>query len=371
MPSRTLRFMLCTFLSQLRKHPVIVASPRDERIIKNLRTVLKRQRKLFRNDGEDGDNATSVRSSLLSLGMPEDVGVWKKSDMSRTLPKLQSGRNSRKDSAIGLTHTSTTRELRSSPSTSTLPFLARSRRLSSTSQRGVNEGSAWAAKVNFSIKTIKRSVPSMYQSLRRHGIQQQHQDNPSTVQEICLCDSTVLARDPPFEGLQKAKTLSLVRSASRIFETKVRKSSETLPYPSLSTPTKGAPFDHDHDLVEKRHSNPLCPMHTAPNTPSPTPSPLPIVPQMLLRHKPSFCGNPGNGYTFKSLVLRYRSEIIAQQFCIIEQEMMQKVTWDELVELRWRKHKTMPGKMDEEPAPSQYSGGVEQLIGFFNKVCAI
>ncbi|KAI7878579.1 ras GEF [Lichtheimia hyalospora FSU 10163] len=43
--SRTLRFILSTFLSELRSHPTILGSPRDARIIKNLRNLFKRQRK--------------------------------------------------------------------------------------------------------------------------------------------------------------------------------------------------------------------------------------------------------------------------------------------------------------------------------------
>ncbi|KAH8555792.1 ras guanine nucleotide exchange factor domain-containing protein, partial [Umbelopsis sp. PMI_123] len=49
-PSRTLRFILSTFLSQLRTHPAIVDSDRDSRIIRNLRTVFKKQRKLHSSE---------------------------------------------------------------------------------------------------------------------------------------------------------------------------------------------------------------------------------------------------------------------------------------------------------------------------------
>ncbi|KAI9317885.1 ras guanine nucleotide exchange factor domain-containing protein [Dichotomocladium elegans] len=63
--------------------------------------------------------------------------------------------------------------------------------------------------------------------------------------------------------------------------------------------------------------------------------------------------NNSNGYY--PLILEYRSEIIAQQFCRIEQQLLQQVTWEELIELRWRT------RMAE--------GGVNQLINHFNYTC--
>ncbi|OAD79276.1 hypothetical protein PHYBLDRAFT_5581, partial [Phycomyces blakesleeanus NRRL 1555(-)] len=78
--------------------------------------------------------------------------------------------------------------------------------------------------------------------------------------------------------------------------------------------------------------------------------------------------------SYKPFVLRHRSEIVAQQFCIIEQQMLQNVTWDELAELRWRKRsRAMASNASnpstdilEEPCVRE---GVDELIGFFNKIC--
>ncbi|KAL0095249.1 ras guanine nucleotide exchange factor domain-containing protein, partial [Phycomyces blakesleeanus] len=165
-PSRTLRFILCTFLSQLRTHPVIMQSPRDERIIKNLRNVLKRQRKLFDIENESG-------SLCLSMG-------------------------------------------------------------------------------------------SLVSDIRHSS--QQWSDQSSRI------------------------SVSLA------------------------------------------------------------------------------------SFSYKPFVLRHRSEIVAQQFCIIEQQMLQNVTWDELAELRWRKRsRAMASNASnpstdilEEPCVRE---GVDELIGFFNKIC--
>ncbi|KAI9020107.1 ras guanine nucleotide exchange factor domain-containing protein [Phycomyces nitens] len=322
-PSRTLRFILCTFLSQLRTHPVILQSPRDERIIKNLRNVLKRQRKLFDIENESG--------SLLSMGSLVDMRHnSQQCDQSSRISATS--HHPKKDGAVGLIHTGggSLRDLKASVSTPVLPFLARPRRLSTSSQRSVNEDTAWTAKMNFSIKTLKRSVPTICHSLM-HGIS--FSNDPSHIR--CMCDK---------------HSVSLLNS-SRSFQI-----SSTPLSSSISTPTL-------------RHPNPLCPLNT---TNEPPPSPLP----KSARSK-RFISFPANNspqspssalasFSYKPFVLRHRSEIVAQQFCLIEQQMLQNVTWDELAELRWRKRsRAMATNISQEPLHE----GVEQLIGFFNKIC--
>ncbi|KAG2211274.1 hypothetical protein INT47_006394, partial [Mucor saturninus] len=195
--SRTLRFMLCTFLTQLQTHTVILASPRDERIIKNLRTVLKKQRKFYKD--------------------------WSN----------PSGSPSRKDSAIAIScfHP---------------------------------EEETWTAKVR---NSLKRNVATASCSCKMNN----------SVQN-CIIHTPLI-------------------SGNRLF---------------------------------------------------------------FSRHTP-----------YKSILLKYRSEIIAQQFCIIEKTMLQKVTWDELVELRWRKRssKRQSFIIDLNDTSQGENIGVDQLIGYFNMTC--
>ncbi|RCH79880.1 Guanine nucleotide exchange factor lte1, partial [Rhizopus stolonifer] len=168
--SRTLRFMLSTFLTQLQTHPLILASPRDERIIKNLRTVFKRQRKHY-------------------------------------------SETHRKDSAISI---------------STVPV------------------PKWTSKM-------------------RHSIRKTWED-------------------------------------------------------------------------DSKHTRLLA--YLTPSQPSSTVT---------------------TGY--KSIILQYRSEIMAQQFCLIEQVMLQNVTWDELVELRWRKRSSKRQSFVIDMATlSQESDGICQWV---------
>lgn len=207
--------MLSTFLTQLQTHPVILSSPRDERIIKNLRNVLKRQRKFYNDINEkelEQQHATS-----------------------------------RKDSAIGI----------------------------SSCRHSEDDGSSWKSKVK--------------RSLRR-----------SNHSGVCNCSKN---------SLTSMATNCSIHSATT--------------------------DHHQHRVLSSYIPNSI---HSTP---------------------------------YKSFILKYRSEIIAQQFCIIERNMLQKVTWDELVELRWRKRSSQRQSFVIDltnPIEGEDTIGVDKLIGFFNMV---
>ncbi|KAI9279186.1 ras guanine nucleotide exchange factor domain-containing protein [Sporodiniella umbellata] len=67
-------------------------------------------------------------------------------------------------------------------------------------------------------------------------------------------------------------------------------------------------------------------------------------------------------------VLRYRSEVIAQQFCLIERDMLQTVSWNELIELRWRKKEKKTSSFSHLTHLEDLQG-VDLLIEYFNKSC--
>lgn len=230
--------MLCTFLTQLQSHPLILNSPRDERIIKNLRSVFKRQRKIYKG--------------------------WHTQN-------TQQHPQPRKDSAIGI---------------------ASCRNSIHQQQEKDVTNNTWTARVR---RSIKRSISS------------HHQPDPAAISDPVAAAATAAA---------------------------------------ILTSTCSLPIVN----------NP----HHLDNTTNDTKS-------FFSPHRASF-----QYMTYRSIVLKYRSEIVAQQFCLIEQAMLQKVTWDELVELRWRKRSSKRqsfvidlATLEEE----ENSIGVERLIGFFNMVC--
>ncbi|KAI9494208.1 ras guanine nucleotide exchange factor domain-containing protein [Zychaea mexicana] len=418
-PSRTLRFMLCTFLSQLRTHPIILSSPRDARIIKSLRNVLKRQRKLHSmKEDEDGsirssvDTFSSSATSTAAMNYQQQqrwyynnssYGTSSTTATSRTstshhymtasLPTTAGrSRGSRKDSAIGMTTPSPSQQLKElKPSISTPTFFSRSRRVSNNSNTSSSSSSyahhnhfyyhhhyyrstapSWTAKVNFSIRSIKRSVPTVCQSLWHtvHNPTSSSSSNSTSAshhyqdpKEGCTCPTAAL------EGKgERKRTTSLIRSASRIFE-------QSYPRTSMSTPVGTT----TSTTTDPKHPNPLCPLHTIPMTPTPSQrgdgGSLRNSSRLNNRcqqhyHQPSIV-DP-HIVDYKPFVLQYRSEIIAQQFYIIEQQMLQNVTWDELAELRWRNNSTRRNSTTIDVVAEQGElggGGIEQLINYFNKTC--
>ncbi|KAI7882593.1 ras GEF [Lichtheimia hyalospora FSU 10163] len=298
--SRTLRFMLSTFLSQLRTHPTIVNSPRDSRIIHNLRSLFKRQRKLHNNEHKHGD--LSVRSSLSNLDTltTQSSGIPFPTQRSDTSYRSSSNdawhsssrAGSRKDSAIGI---APPQALKPSVSTPALPFLTRRRRLSSTSHRSVNN--AWSAKMNFSLKTIKRSVPTMYNSIRQ-GLHPTPRANSIANDMDTRCQCSAIKEN----DIQKQRGSMDWIGKRPLHE---RQHEYKLKHPQSSS-----------NVSVRNSVHPAgCSLHTPP---SPLHYRLPDL--------------------YQPFILQYRSEIIAQQFCCIEQQLLQNVTWDELVELRWRKN---------------------------------
>ncbi|KAI7899637.1 ras guanine nucleotide exchange factor domain-containing protein [Cokeromyces recurvatus] len=208
--SKTLRFILCTFLTQLQTHPVIHASPRDERIIKSLRNIVKRQRKAY-------ISYSTIRNN----------------------DELQ--QQIRKDSAIGI-----------------IPC---SHHIVNENHKSQN----WTSKMK---KTIQKTVS---QSI----INPEHQQQRAT------------------------------------------------------------PTNNDNHLFSSQQQN--------------------------NHHRSLLFSFIPMSYN-KSLILKYKSITIAQQFCLLEKSMLQNVTWDELVELRWKKRSTKKQWMTLE----EQNRGVEQLIAFFN-----
>lgn len=417
--------MLCTFLSQLRTHPVILASPRDARIIKYLRNLLKRQRKLFstqpdptaraslctqqnaiphqphlhQQQQQDDHAAATSPSPLSSVSSPwskrryNDLNTPLSSSSSSTitassstsspahLPKSSHDYwtrllNQRKDSGIGIPHHGG-KELRSSTSTPILPFLGRTRRLSTCSQRSVHEENAWTAKMNFGIKTIKRTVPSVYYTIV-HGIatttNQNHQHRPrqassSPNNNKCTCKkqqpqhqhNSTFSHSLPHRYPKSA----IMRSASRLFE-KQKPASST-----RSSPLASSNFRHPFDTLSYPcHTDSACPYYTPPVSSSFLGSTDTAQQQSRISHYSSTRDTFDTDSlhdTYKPFILAHRSEIIAQQFCMLEQAMLQNVTWDELTELRWRK-RSKGTVISPDTEQGLLQDGVEQMIGFFNKV---
>jgi hypothetical protein len=144
-----------------------------------------------------------------------------------------------------------------------------------------------------------------------------------------------------------------MRSASRLFDQQK----------STSSPHASSNFCHPFDTLSYHcHTDSACPYYTPPVS-GPR---LGSTAQSRLSHY-SIHDTLDTKDTYTPFILAHRSEIIAQQFCMLEQAMLQKVTWDELTELRWRK-RSKGTVISPDTEQGLLQDGVELLIGFFNKV---
>lgn len=82
-----------------------------------------------------------------------------------------------------------------------------------------------------------------------------------------------------------------------------------------------------------------------------------------------------NQYWRRSFILYERSELIAQQLCLVERDVLLAVQWEELVHCRWTKMNTNDDEDVEDPNPrssrfdSSLQHGVQDAIQRFNVVC--
>lgn len=285
--SRTLRFILSTFLSELRSHPTILGSPRDARIIKSLRNLFKRQRKQKQEDMQSSDRTSlSTTPGLFDTRRSSNSGG------------MMIEEHRRKDSGFG-----------------NIQQHGRPNSTSSSSSTTISS-SPWATRVSSSLKSIKRSM-----------------------------------------WYRASSSLTTATSDEIHYPS---------PQPSISTPIPS------HTTTTTKSSRHQSHYSYPPNlTPSPSHRLLRTSPLGIERLSATIFGSDTNNSksTYRPFILHYRTETVAQQFCMIERQMLQYVTWDELVELRWKDRRS--GAASRSPIVddgTKEQSGVEQLIGYFNRV---
>lgn len=383
-PSRTLRFILSTFLSQLRAHPAIVDSDRDSRIIRNLRNIFKKQRKLHLSEEMQ---LSSSRESAININ-DNDI-IAEESEVGRD-EGLQSTKDYRKDSAIGMPSShhkhsmslDNSREPKPSLSTPVVPILKRSRRLSENSQRGVNDSNEWSARLTFGLRSVKRTVPAMYRSLVEGFVGNNTSDNACKCEDFRRESRISQGSDDMMDSrsyksnASKSATLSTSYRSRRVGKSSshIEKSSgnelrlyapRPRPSQSLTEPPRNySEFSAGSDMYQQPHPNPACPYHLSISPPNvASPPNISYVPSTLSKAKSfstdmesaihsGFKIDPQSNITLrypqKSFILQHRSEVIMQQFCIIEKELLECVTWVEIVEMRWKKTRAPVSQRSDE-----------------------
>ncbi|KAI8068346.1 ras guanine nucleotide exchange factor domain-containing protein [Gongronella butleri] len=368
MVSRSLRFMLCTFLSKVRDHPLMQTSPRDERIIRQLRHLLKVQKKQFHTYPSplamDEAAKTEFRASTSSSGHSSKRDTMRSkasSSLFSSKPRPTSGIS---------TNSSVSQSMGSLPR-----------------HHGLHD--AWQG----GLQSIKRSLPAVYQVVLQgwHSI-----DGSASMTTNCACHALMMPDAPsspdsqphrmrkksfltgrPARWFASAKD-SLSTSSSSSFGSS---DEQTAHHPMCSHAHSPSPVQQPprRRLFTRRmnahYDKTRCVSYYSDDGPEGSIShhldrferSVVSMPAAMAKEHAALAAKAISTplQDHQSDILMYRSEIIAQQFCMMEQEMLQQVTWHELVELRWRKRSKGTVLSHE----AQLQDGVEQLIGFFNKTC--
>lgn len=419
---------MSTFLSDMRSHPVILASQRDERIICSLLTVLKNQKKIYmkRKDGvatlESQHGGATQPSGSLRSGSANDQPSHK------TVAGSVMNPNSSKDSIKVATHQTTSSKnpfvaMKQSMSTSSITKSSQPRRTPpATPQRSVRESNTWSMKMTFGISSIKRKVPAVYNSIV-NGKSGNGTDMVETGlrSDGCICGPDHIQASRSASALtsyaaKESRSGSIFRmkmgknagttsvtsdfddSASSVYftdETSLREVSSLRPSFRIrktsftpSHKTSGSlisnfsisqkPISPNlNSSSSEMHINPLCPYFGAKSgRHSKRTMSADSVQQLTSTYSRSQLLSQISPLSplqmsHRSVVLQYRSEIIAQQLCIVEQRLLRDVSWEELIELRWTKNKPEPSTSDvqsQNVVGSEKKRGVSALIERFDAV---
>ncbi|KAF9184919.1 hypothetical protein BGZ51_003042 [Haplosporangium sp. Z 767] len=476
--SKSLRFQMAFFLNEMRFHPSVQSSSRDRRIIIHLTDFFKQQRRYYKALAQQSmlmeckrehyskqkqeehhiraHGCTNVNLSLEEED-PKTVEVERLGvSMATKHVEPQMAKNTTSDVTDTISHTTPVKgrhrasTLAGAPSrpVATEPhgvnthakpplskefraqsmmrqvseggsFIARERRLSSSSAKSNKSTSSWSTKMTMGINKLRQKSEDIYQQFVHPSNSQHKGDNRS-----CVCWTPAYTGIIEHHALNTARSFPSLRPSvvvTNVFQDttispattapmcaapptghssrsiKRLKSSLNLgfsPSASLSSPMP-SPTRNQFSSISNRHSrsssnssmgyhpNPDCPFHipclgsvsnsdslkspeeqTADNNtlttlkealqanheelgpsqqhPGP-PMSGSIPPSPAWQHcpwnTPGQLNSPSAGVAppYKPFILFYRSQMIAQQLCLLEQHFLEQVRWDELLEVELTK----------------------------------
>lgn len=190
-----------------------------------------------------------------------------------------------------------------------------------------------------SIRGLER-MPSVVSALRTVQLKEQHSDIYSEVAELAVASSSGGGQDAMSEPTTAPVPEKMVNHGHQ-------KRSETL------------------RQSHRREENPVK-QQSARNSTVLSINMDDTVPQSA---------SEANQYWRRSFILYERSELIAQQLCLVERDVLLAVQWEELVHCRWTKMNTNDDEDVEDPNPrssrfdSNLQHGVQDAIQRFNVVC--
>ncbi|OZJ05928.1 hypothetical protein BZG36_01205 [Bifiguratus adelaidae] len=299
--STTLRFLITNCLAELKADPIVSDSPNNLRIINQLRKVIKQQKRPHQRPGS-GMSVLGAHSQHESIGSGHNAF---------DLASLMS------------------RGSYSSLSAASVPPI---RRLSVNSQRSVSSKNSFTSTINFGLRSIRKAVPKVAENM---SIRKDKQNLHANCSVTSVVESSSDHLPQPHEA----------KSSNWPWGRRKGGAAESTEPHQKSAFTAFSRFTKDGN---NRSSAALPPKLSSSNSHQ-------RLHQTLAHHgqgRPKAQGQPES-----SSILAFHSEDIAREFCLVEMELLAKVTWEELLELRWLRL----GSEAKNPSP------IRQIIDKFNQ----
>ncbi|KAG5460927.1 MAG: ras guanine nucleotide exchange factor domain-containing protein [Olpidium bornovanus] len=382
--SKTLRFTLASFLNGVRSHPVVKDSPRDARIIRSLRTMVRRFRRTYQGESKKLAKGKEVEAAGVMMATPMLGDIHQ--DFLTATPETRSpvasaSATDLESAALYSSSHANSQNRRTSPSvpgrTTSFRPMGHARFLSDTSIGSAMQGvrdravggaapqhqhysgdpNAWTLRMTFGLANLRKKIPEVYNSLVT-GL-----GGPGGELD-CTCEPRTAPdrQSAPGSPAEQRKMNGLHAVLANPAGARRREHAPGCPLAIfnrgtvLLTPAPYAGASGGAALAT-----------TSPSSAAAAAALHDVFPTALSHALPF--GSSG----YRSFILDHRSELLAQQFCIIEQRNIRGIQWDELVEVTWTKGRRVgsdePCHRHRARGGAPASGtGVLALIDRFNLV---
>ncbi|ORE01681.1 ras GEF [Rhizopus microsporus var. microsporus] len=380
-PNKELRIILTKFLNEISLHPVIKQSPRDKRIIKTLRRVVRRLKRLYYTSSTDVQVIEPPPPTFEQARVTEMVkDKLSKNTIRQRIHGIHVDRRHRANTAIRDKQTAPVVVIGSTRyNSTTAPLYQTSTHSRSASSLPIDESNYMSRTgVNRNEHDSDESIGS-YLTPGTSGIEDEEEDEDDDEeqeqeeQQEQEMEDAALQTDLSLQEQQKLENARIRRS---FYNAQLAIPSITSPSSDNITPIIDGPtrdyFDPElntskrqkekkkDSLYSNRIDKPLPPISTGP---SPAASIRSYFSHKVdnqskeqwkfaiknkhsdksLRSRITEMDIPPNNTSsrsnnnYQSILLSYPTSVIAQQFCLIERNILLGISWEELVDVRWTK----------------------------------
>ncbi|RCH86948.1 hypothetical protein CU097_003744 [Rhizopus azygosporus] len=380
-PNKELRIILTKFLNEISLHPVIKQSPRDKRIIKTLKRVVRRLKRLYYTSSTDVQVIEPPPPTFEQARVTEMVkDKLSKNTIRQRIHGIYVDRRHRANTAIRDKQTAPVVVIGSTHYNSTAtPLYQTSTHSRSASSLPIDESNYMNRRGDDRNEHDSDDSIGSYLTPGTSGIEDEEEDEDDDEEEEQEEQQEQAEEDAALQAdlsLQEQQKLENARMHRPFYNAQLAIPSISSPSNDNLTPIADGPakdyFDPElnaskrqkekkkDSLYSNRINKPLPPISTGP---SPAASVRSYFSHKVdnqskeqwkfaiknkhsdksLRSRITEMDIPPNSTSsrsnnnYQSILLSYPTSVIAQQFCLIERNVLLGISWEELVDVRWTK----------------------------------